>query len=449
MITHHRLTATDFAALASGLGGPSAVRQLASVQHSKHLLLLRILHHARAHDPAHTAAVDVLVRAERRDPGAVAELITDPMVGAWAARTARRITGRPGVFAVPVAADAAQLGALAAAAALRTGLDAEVRTHTVSGTVTLPTLGTAVLGSDGPAVITVRAGRATVTGDAARVTVSRADRDWLELRRLVACHGTLVGSLAVEDGNPYRDGYHAPPADRLPADELRRWQDLFSEAWQLLAEFLPERAAELAAGLRSVVPLTTENDGVARSGTARDAFGTLGLTRPRSAAELAVTLVHEFQHSKLSALLELVPLYQAAGDERHFAPWRTDPRPTAGLIQGVYAFLGVADTWRALRSAPGSEQVATREFAFVREQVAVGLAALERSAELTDQGRQFALGLRRAVDTLWADRLPEPALSEAAERLARRRRVWRSQNPDAPAVRPTTGQRGGVVPRAR
>jgi len=439
MITYHDITADLFAALASGRGGPAAVHHLAGVQHSKRLLLLRYITEACSGDRDGRAAVDVLTLADRRDPRAVAELITDPMVGAWVARTTRRLVGDvDGGSTAPVSADLAQFGALAAAAALRTGLDAELRTHALDRAVTLPTLGSAVLDAGGPAVVMISAGRATIAGHSANVTVEVQDPRWRATRRLVTRHGGLASSLAVEDGHPYRDCYHAPVAGRLTAAEVRQWQEVFAEAWSLLVQYVPERAAELSTGLRSVVPLVTEDDGVARSGTARDAFGTLGLTRPRSAAELAVTLVHEFQHSKLSALLDLVRLYTPGGGELHFAPWRADARPTGGLIQGVYAFLGVADTWGALRSAPGLEESATREFAFAREQVAVGLAALEGSAELTTRGREFAVGLRDVVERLRAERVAESAATAATAILSQRRDAWRLDNSAVTAVGPAT-----------
>jgi uncharacterized protein len=436
VITYHEIPPDHFAALGSGLGGPAAIRQLASVQHSKHLLLLRFLADAHAGDPDRCAAVDLLVRADRHDKTAVAELVRDPMVGAWAVQVTRRLSSTSEGSTAAAGGDLAQLGALAAAAAIRTGLDAEVRTHALSGTVTLPTLGAAVLGSDGPATVTISERRATVSDGSTQVTVSGDDRRWLALRRLTAHHGDLAGSLVVEDGNPYRDCYHAPAASRLSAAEVQHWQDTFDEAWGLLAEFAPERAAELAAGLRSVVPLVSTDDGVARSGTARDAFGTLGLTRPRSAADLAVTLVHEFQHSKLGVLLDITPLHTPEGRERHFAPWRTDPRPTAGLVHGVYAFLGVADTWRALRAQPALADLATREFAFTREQVAVGMSALESSAELTREGRRFAAELRRSVDRLADETVPKSAIREASERLSGRREAWSRHNSETPAVDP-------------
>jgi len=84
-------------------------------------------------------------------------------------------------------------------------------------------------------------------------------------------------------------------------------------------------------------------------------------------------MVHEFQHSKL------------------WAPWRTDPRPLGGLLQGVYAFLGVADTWRALAARPALGDLAMREFAEAREQVDVAARRADRRRR-ADPGRR---GVRR------------------------------------------------------
>jgi HEXXH motif-containing protein len=412
---HHEVPDSRFAALASGFGGPEAIADLAGAQRSKRLLLLRAISQA-AED---RTATEVLIQADRRDRHVVADLMSDPLVGAWAADAVR-----------PPAdpADLGQLSALAAAAAARTGFDVRLNTRTRARRITLPTLGTALLEADGMAVLTVKDGRVTVHGDSGTVSASDDDPRWQSLRRLRARHDDRRGTLAVEDGNPYRDCYHAPPADRLSDTDFARWQELYAEAWALLAGFAPERADEIAAGLRSVVPLATGDDAMARSGTARDAFGTMGLTCPGSATEFAVTLVHEFQHSKLSALLDLVPLYVPGGYKLHFAPWRTDARPTSGLIQGVYAFFGVADTWRSLLAAPGLAQQAAREFAIVRRQVQTGLTALEGSTELTPKGSEFAAGMRVALDALLAVPVPPAAARAADAALAERRRIWETHN---------------------
>jgi uncharacterized protein len=131
----------------------------------------------------------------------------------------------------------------------------------------------------------------------------------------------------------------------------------------------------------------------------------MGLTRPRSAADFAVTLVHEFEHSKLSGILDLIPLYRPDGTELHHAPWRKDPRPTSGLIQGVFAFLRVAETWHKFRAIPGLTETATAEFAAIREQVRVGYRSLTASAELTETGVRFVTAMRPTLDQLLAEPL--------------------------------------------
>lgn len=420
---YHRLDSGHLAGLASGLGGAAAVRELVSSRLSRHLLLLKYLTDEWPADRRHLdAAVAVLAEAQRRDPGAFGELMGDPLVGAWLARTTRRLR-RSGTHTdpYPLIGDLLQVGGLAAAAGLRIGLDAEVTGYARQGRVTLPTVGDCVLadGADGPMSISVAGGRATLIG-----AHPVDDGNWRPLRRLTSRHDGMTCTVRLEDGNPYRDAYHEMPSAGLSAREAGRWQDLFAGAWTLICRYLPQRAPELAAGLRALVPLVDRGDGAARSGTARDSAGALGLTCPRSPEDFAITLIHEFQHSKLSAVLDLVPLYLPGGTERHFAPWRTDPRPTGGLIQGVYAFLGVADAWRGLRAAPDLARTATEQLATVREQVRAGVAALERSAELTQPGARFLAGMRAALDRLLAEPLPAGVLDAARASLDERRAAW-------------------------
>ncbi len=229
----------------------------------------------------------------------------------------------------------------------------------------------------------------------------------------------------MDDIHPYRHGYHVPPANRLGNADLAVWQDRFEQAWALLARHLPQRADEMTAGLRTLVPLVQIESRSALSATLRHAFGVFGLTLPPTPHDFAVTLVHEFQHSKLSALLDLVALTDPGDGRRYFAPWRTDPRPLAGLLQGVYAFVGVADTWRALQ---GTVEVATARFAEARLQVDRGLTAVEESGALTGDGDRFVAGLRETADRLMA--VPVPAVADAAarSRLARTYQAWREHN---------------------
>jgi HEXXH motif-containing protein len=432
MIHRHRLAPEAFSALASGGGGTATVDALRESRLARHLLLMRFVAGAWPGDPAERdAALAALGAAQELAPDRVARVLADPLIGAWATWTGRRIRGHV-KEATPLRADLGHLPAIAAVATAASGGSADLRGYARHGVVSLPGLGAVRLPVPdlAPVELTVRAGAVTVHSGQGSVTVSADPRTgvWREVRRLRATSAGMSCEVALDDLDPYRGGHHAPPADRLPADEFERWQGLFGDTWALLAGAVPARAAELAAGLRVLVPLVPGAPGTARSATTPDAFGALGLTLPPSPADFAVTLVHEFQHSKLSAVLDLVPLCDPADDRSYFAPWRTDPRPIGGLLQGVYAFLGVADTWRSLRGRTGLTTAAVQEFADVRAQVDETLTVLEDSGGLTPAGRRFAAGMRCTADAFLAESLPDAAVRRARERLDRNRQAWAQRN---------------------
>ncbi|MET8150281.1 aKG-HExxH-type peptide beta-hydroxylase [Actinoplanes sp. NPDC049668] len=404
--------------LGSGLGGADAVRMLRATRYSRHLLLIEFLLTRVPDDPEPLR--DLLERSRSAAPDRFAAVIRAPMVGGWAA-----IAGRGAARRNPDPRTLAHLAAIALVAAAAAEIDGSVSIPVDHGVAMLPGLGAVVAdGLDQVEAMTSQ-GRISVVVDGARVDVPAdpvaGSAAWLPLRKLDA--GSV--RLDLEDLHPYRHGHHAPPAGRLGPAEVERWRTLVAESWQLLTDLLPDRAAELSAGLSSLVPLIDKGRGSALSASLRDVFGACGLTRPTSPDELAVTLVHEFQHSKLSALLELKQLTDPSDDGRYFAPWRTDPRPLAGLLQGVYAFVGVADTWRALR---GTVADAELRFAKSRLQVERGLTAVEQSGALTADGVRFAAALRRTVDAMLAEPVPAETARAAEQALARIRSAWELEN---------------------
>jgi HEXXH motif-containing protein len=430
----HKLTRESFELLGGGGGSADAVAELRSAQLSKHLLLIRhLLDHWPTDDAGRDTVVDALDRARAADPGRFREILSSPLIGAWAAIAVRAVKHGKASWA-----EFGHLSALAVAACQATGAHASAEVPVRNGSVAIPGLGAVSVGTEYDRVrLETTDGRLTVTsGSAVEIALNPSaagavpvqSAGWRPVRHLDATHADQRLRVGLDDLDPYRHGHHAPPALRLPADEVERWQAVFSDAWQLLAGHLPERAAELSAGLRTLVPLVQTDERTARSATLRHAFGVFGLTRPPSAADFAVTLVHEFQHSKLSAIIDLLPLTDPDDRGRYFAPWRTDPRPLAGLLQGVYAFVGVADTWRALREVPDLRQAAVARFAEARLQVDRGLTAIEESGALTTDGSALVARLRLSTDSMLAESVPAAVAREAEETLELIRRHWVKRN---------------------
>jgi HEXXH motif-containing protein len=412
MIAVHTIADHDLAALGRGLGGAKAVRALWNGQHSKRLLLLRLL--IDNWPPAtegRDEAVAAIAEAEGREPFGVRKILIDPMVGAWSAKTVRGLRKR-----TMEPADLGHFGAVAAATALRAGVSARLPGYARDGWLHLPTLGR----------VRVPAARGRVDMDTLdgrlRVDGEDAGAAW-QARRTLAIEGRPPLMIELEDLDPYRDAHHVPAAERLTDDEADEWRRCLAEAWQILTHHAPARAAEIAEGLQCLVPLAKLDPRAARSATSMEAVGVIGLDLPRTAVDFAVALVHEFQHSKLSAVLDIVPLYEDS-DRMFFAPWRTDPRPIGGLFQGVYAFLGVADLWRALGADPEVFPQAQRAFADARAQVTDAWGTLRESGLLTSEGARFVQGMTYGVENLHASHLPAATVAAAERDLTERRATW-------------------------
>lgn len=454
-MTVHAVSGEVFDLVAMGDGG--IVGALRAAQRSKRLLLLHEVHTtASAQAPELFARVGgarsmaLLADLQREARAEVDALLLQPHVGAWATATLRCLL--PGGEARPE--DLGQLGALAAAAALRVGPGFEVDTFVrADGTVFLPTYGTARLERirgwcrlrSGPGTHGVEA--VAADGSAAQaVTIAPADSpdgSWSPLRRLRSSAAGLTLDVPLDDIDPYRGCGHLETLGRLDDAAVAAWQSRLDEAWSLLAAEHPQRAEALGTGVWSIVPLRPTDAASELSATCHEAVGALAMTPPRNALGLALALVHEFQHTKLSALLDLVPLLAPPSDALYYAPWRADPRPLRGLLQGIYAFLGLTRFWEVQRRRPGGpgpggggEAVAQFEFALGRDQVATALDGLEESGQLTPPGARFAAGMRCRLAGLAG--LDVPPLPQELARLAYddQRAAWRLRNlrPDADQV---------------
>lgn len=416
----HALPEAEFRELAAGFGDAAAIGRLAGAQHSLHRALLAAVYQAGCTvagpaagvSPADLrAAWSLLSRIDREDPGVLTALLGHPYFRVWAVRCLEQLhAGRA------ARAGLGHLGAVAAAAAIRAGLSASLTIGIHDSAVHLPTFGRLLLGStqtwpaaaaiqvtDGAAVLRAGTARWVLTGPVLRaagdISVNAEDDQpgacWQPVRRL-----TAPGiSVALEDTDPYRDCHQWDAAPRLTASDFARWQHQFSQAWHEIEREHGAYAAALAEGLTTVMPLAPAQAGREVSATARHAFGAVAAALPASPVTLALLLIHEFQHVKMGALLDLYDLYDPADSRLFHAPWRDDPRPLEGLLQGTYAHLAVADFWHARQrlTAGADAEAAGQRYVRWRDHTADAIETLAASGSLTPLGARFVDGMRHSA----------------------------------------------------
>ncbi|MCM3882066.1 HEXXH motif domain-containing protein [Frankia sp. R82] len=498
----HRLPGAAFDELAHGGGGPEIVRMLWATQLSRRLLVLRALMDDTAQrapallarsDVAHSYAV--LAQAQQRSQAVVDALLLSPGVGLWSMHCLRRLRGSVSA-SVPLEEDLAGLGALAAVAALRSGVTAEVTVVLRDGGLYLPGCGlitatfsgwarasmtdgvmrlsaapgVAIIQTDASSTVPLPAGRpgsepapgvtplpaaiasvvmvpdgtapdatgpddvgADGAGPAGSGLVTTGIPDgprvgFIPVRRLVAGAGTAQLAIVLDDLDPARLMLDLPVASSGAGEPAELWQQRLTEGWRLLSEADPQRAMAIGSGMAAIFPLRPTDREAELSASSGEAFGGPAMTLPKDGFSFAAALVHEFQHSKLSALLDLVDLFDSGSSRLFYAPWRSDPRPLSGLLQGAYAFLGLVGLWDSCRRLDAGSNHAHFEFARWREEVWRVVVEVRASGELTPLGRRFVAGMQSAAAAYRRTTVPAVPLRLAHQVIADTRLLWRLRN---------------------
>ena len=435
MITTHQLSQRAFDQIADSYGDADSMRELIAGQVSRRQVALRAIL-----DIAGSARAEsyfaLLAKAQESDPATVERTFREPHTGAFLFSVLRRLRGVwPGTV---TEVDLAYLGAVAAAAAFAAGLDFRLDVATDDGRVFLPGHGVAS-GLPETAELVCSDGLLSI-GD---VIVRDGSAGWRPARRLEATVDGQTLSVTLEDADPFRDCHRLNASAGLTDAEWRHWQQLFEGAWRILVRHHPRHAAAIGAGLMSLVPLSTEHSSHGVNATSMDTFGAISMTTPADETAMASSILHEFQHAKLGGLLDLVPLYSEAGSvadghDRLYAPWRDDPRPLSGLVQGVFAFIGVTDFQRVQRQRQEGRRARFAEFEFARwrERVWRSHAILVGSGRFNSHGRRF-LDRLRDTQRPWQDEPVAEDIAASAREAAEDHWIgWRMRNlrPDAGAI---------------
>ncbi len=420
MITTHSLSADAFTQLADGAGDRVVVGQLHEAQLSKHRMLLHVVAaDARAIDPpsrataAFRAGYQLLEAAEAADPAAVARLLGLPHIGSWAHECLACLDNG----STP---DFAYLATVAVAAGARLGIPFEIDVPVRDGRVPLPGLGCLEVAGQGGWVTLVSDGERLRAGEHVDVACAALVPDdgsgqavphWRGAPLVRAAADGQVWEVLLETADRYLDRYTLPMLTAMTPALVTSWRRLIQAAWELLVRHHEWAAGPVAEGVSVIVPLVSRTD--LDSAASPAAFGAIATSLPPSPVSMAETLIHEFQHIKLCGLIDMRPLIQP-GAERGYAPWREDPRPMSGILQGVYAFTGIVRFWdvqRRLEAEP--EGILRASVLYERWRMAIELVTgtLLGSGALTADGIRFVTVLRERGQR--GD--PEPVPPEAIE----------------------------------
>jgi uncharacterized protein len=413
-----------FRELAAGFGGAGAITELISAQRGLRRAVLAGVYEAGSSTPAVPEAVrqglrdawTVLVAVDQSQPDVLTEIFGHPYVRVWGVRCLEQLrppapADGPGPRHSPgLARDLGHLGAIAAVAAIRASSPAKVTVPVVGGAVHLPTLGRLVLQAEHETEPSAPDGQvAAVVVDGGAIDIRVADRSWtLDIASLEtgSPHWEPVRKLrapgicvTLEDTDPYRDCHQWRAAPRLSDAEFARWDQSFQDAWRTIQADHAAYAPALATGLSVLMPLQSGPEGRDISAAARQAFGAVGAALPADPVTLALLLIHEFQHVKLGAILDLYDLFDPADRQLYHAPWREDPRPFEGLLQGTYAHLAVTDFWRVRQQAETGSAAEAAGQRYQRWQVHTrdAIETLAGAGSLTPLGAQFVEHMRQSI----------------------------------------------------
>jgi uncharacterized protein len=410
----HSLRQDELAALGSGYGDADTMRRLGEAQQSlRRSLMVRIADIGPEQDRDFARAWDLLTELDETHPEAVNHVLAHPYVRAWAVKCLEptQPNASPWHFR--------HLAAIIASSALRASVAVELTVPVIDSALRLPTFGALTLDSESvearvetseEGVLTVRCGEAAHRVRLGVDPDERSEPRWQPVRAL-SSDGLVV---TLEDTDPYRD-CHGHASRRLAPEEWKKWNATFQYAMTFIDTWMPAYSPGLRAGLTSIMPMVRSHDGTERSAAARHAYGAIGAALPDEPAILALLLVHEFQHVKLGAVLDLFDLYDPNDKAaRLYAPWRPDPRPVEALLQGTYAHIAVSEFWRVKRLLPGSSMTDEAHFARWRAHTQDAVIELLGCGSLTPLGDRFV----RAMGETVAPWLDEP-ISSAALTAAR------------------------------
>ncbi len=226
----------------------------------------------------------------------------------------------------------------------------------------------ALLLTRGPVSIVTREGTTRFTWpDGAAVTLPSGNSECLEqvrdhrMLRLALIEDFPVFNSAVEIAGVARAFGLCDPS------ELPKGLSRISAGLGALRNIWPAAGGAAARHLKGLLVLAKRDHTRSHS---PPLFQGMVLLSPEDPVTVGDLLVHELSHIRINLFREFDPLFvDRELERRHVSPWRPDPRPLAGLVLGVHAFLNVCHYYRRVSQLDGASGAAAALFERQREKV--------------------------------------------------------------------------------
>jgi hypothetical protein len=192
--------------------------------------------------------------------------------------------------------------------------------------------------------------------------------------------------LPNNDPMLFEDSYR----DQILTECDPRFPTYISGALNLIRTADPELGERIAESILWYVPIASPDAATHCSFTSPRLHGVTFLSQNDDVLRLAEALVHEFGHTELNVLMSVISLTgDITPDELFYSPWRSDPRPLAGLFHGLYVFSEVFSFLGRLATRHLSDSgVVLQRMTIIAHRLRLGLAQVPHS-RLDPLGREI------------------------------------------------------------
>jgi len=221
--------------------------------------------------------------------------------------------------------------------------------------------------------------------------------------------------------------------EELTPTSTIKWLSTLEEAWFLIDSCSSLLASEIFMGVQSLVPVHSHAIDVHRSQTFREIPGLLVLSWMSDTSVIVEALVHEYHHHKLNALLNLDPIIVECSPEAiYYSPWRDDPRPLSGILQGIYVFQAVLEFGHKILKIDipllQEKRLQQRVYA-AKQQLLTALKVLKTNAEFSLIGQALIEAIEENIERV------EPEIAQTEKqlidvRLKEHQQKWEAANPN-------------------